>query len=55
MNLKDTTYCNYQSPRYAEGVHTGDIYDHECDGPEDEKQDMWIHLIQENKLEPWSY
>jgi DNA-directed RNA polymerase subunit RPC12/RpoP len=46
----DTTFCNYKSPRYSKGTHTGNIY--ECNNCEH----LTIELIQEgDKLESWSY
>lgn len=46
----DTTYCNYNSPRYSEGTHTGNIYRcPECD-------EDTVELVQEGgRLESWSY
>lgn len=46
----DTTFCNYNSPRYSEGTHTGNIYrcDH-CEG-------YTIELVQEGgRLGSWGY
>jgi hypothetical protein len=49
-NIHDTTYCNYNSPHYPEGTHTGDIYRCEaCD-------ELTIVLVQEGgRTESWSY
>ena len=46
----DTTFCNYKSPRYSEGTHTGNIY--LCEHCEE----YTIELVQERgRLEGWSY
>ena len=50
LEIHDTTYCTYNSPRYREGTHTGNIYRcEECEG-------YTLELVQEkSKLIPWGY
>lgn len=46
----DTTYCNYNSKRYSEGTHTGNIY--RCT----ECGEDTLELVQEGgRLESWRY
>ncbi len=52
MELVDTTYSNYDSPRYPKGTHTGDIY--RCPKCE-EYYDLWIYLVQEGIIEKYNY
>lgn len=47
--IHDTTYCNYNSPRYSEGTHTGDIYKCEHCG------ELTIHYVQEGHWDSWYY
>jgi len=49
MEVVDTTYCNYNSPRFREGEHTGNIYYCpvcECN---------FILRVNEKELSTWSY
>lgn len=49
MELIDTTYSNYDSPRAKKGEHTGDIYEcKQCNG-------LFIDSFLSGKLENWSY
>lgn len=49
-DVHDKTFCNYDSPRYSNGTHTGNIY--KCD----QCEEYTIELVQEGgKLESWSY
>jgi predicted RNA-binding Zn-ribbon protein involved in translation (DUF1610 family) len=50
MEINDTTYSNYDSPRAQKGEKTGDIY--RCDKCEC----SWLeNYLNDCKLEKWSY
>lgn len=49
MELIDSTYCNYDSPRASKGQHTGDIY--RCNNCEED----YINSFLDNELRIWDW